>query len=559
MENIASEKYNYKKSKDFILDLLKIMEKNKEEDFKLLPEKLDYLIQASKDLGLSFVYLLLALKPKNSHKNLALFLLELYIDEIEKQKIENLFTIIIDSFNYIGPKDYLISNPIEDKFLKNIQDCDIMENLSETKTRKECTVIENLYSRIVSTIDKYYTYIGKNERLENDLTEILSQYQECRKDIDNLKDNKSIPNIKFNIDFFNDLIDIIDFNKLYKKNSFNREDSWNINNNSNDLSLSLVLNNSFSSSFSQHLETIPLKDRIFFKINETLSYGEDIEIEFKNYYFNKNCSLPNDLEKILKHSICGMLNNKGGRIFFGITDNKVVKGQQLNYNQRDQITLYLLNLTTKFYPNCKSSKISVHFIPIKDENQNFMNNLYVTKIIIKQGDTDKLYSVSNIDYESYMRLQGMVSHLKPEEIANEIHERKTKPKVSIPDDEFDDPKPEENLYESKIKKFEVYKVNDYFLELIAKENQNQRKENSEKDLIKIKIKNISEETPIDVLEVMFNEFNDLIEKKLLFKIGECSAGYAYLFTKTKESAKKIIDTFDGKDVYGKKIQLFIKK
>ncbi len=558
MENIASEKYNYKKSKDYIQDLFKIMEKNKEEDFKLLPEKLDYLIQASKDLGLSFVYLLMALKPKNSHKNMALFLLELYIDEIEKQKIENLFTIIIDSFNYIGPKDYLISNPIEDKFLKNIQDCDIMENLSETKTRKECTVIENLYSRIVSTIDKYYTYIGKDERLENDLTEILSQYNECRKDIDNLKDNKSIPNIKFNIDFFNDLIDIIDFNKLYKKNSFNREDSWNINNNSNDLSLSLVLNNSFSSSFSQHLETIPLKDRIFFKINETLSYGEDIEIEFKNYYF-KNCSLPNDLEKILKHSICGMLNNKGGRIFFGITDNKVVKGQQLNYNQRDQITLYLLNLTTKFYPNCKSSKISVHFIPIKDENQNFMNNLYVTKIIIKQGDTDKLYSVSNIDYESYMRLQGMVSHLKPEEIANEIHERKTKPKVSIPDDEFDDPKPEENLYESKIKKFEVYKVNDYFLELIAKENQNQRKENSEKDLIKIKIRNISEETPIDVLEAMFSEFNDILEKKLLFKIGECSAGYAYLFTKTKESAKKIIDTFDGKDVYGKKIQLFIKK
>lgn len=539
MESSPSEEYDYNKSKAYILDLLKKMEKNKEEDYKLLPEKLDYLIKASKDLGLPFIYLILALKTKKSQKNIGNFLISFYFDEIEKPKIEKLFYIIFDAFNYIGPKDYSNSNQIEKEFLENLSNFDIIENISENSQRPEGTLVENIYSKITSTVDKYKTYIGINVHEENDLKEIQIKYDECQKELKNLKDNKSIKNIKFIMDFFNDLLNSIDFNKLYKKSNIKEEDSLEDINN-NELSISHS-NKSFSQSFSEHIETVPLKQRKFFIINETLSYGEDIETEFKNYYFKDN-KLPSNLEKIIQNSICGMLNSKGGRIFIGITDEKVVKGIKLKYKQRDEVRLYLINLTSRFYPDCKTSKISVHYIPVKDDFQNILNNIYVIKIIIKQGDPDKLYSVSHTYYESYIRMQGMVSHLKAEVIAKEIYERITNPKKPIPDKEFEDPEPEENIGHFKKKKKHHEKKNN----------------NSGAKLVKIEIKNISEETPIDALEAMLYDYNNIIVDKDFFKNGECSAGYGYIYTKNKELAQVLINEYNNFELYGKKIQLSIK-
>ena len=566
MESISSEKYDYKQSKVYILDLLKILEKKKEEDFQLLSEKMDYLIQASKDLGLSFIYLLLAIKPKNSEKNLGYFLIQLFFDDIEKQKIGKLFNIIFDAFNYIGPKGYLISNPIEEEFLKNIIDLEFVEQISENKPRPEGTLIENLYYKIVSTIDKYNTYIGIDDHLENDIKEIQSQYDECQKEINNLKNNTSIQNIKFNVDFFNDLINIIDFNKLYKKKSNSNEEASSNKINNNEISLCDSLSKSFSESFSKHLEKMPLKQRKFFIINETLSFGEDIETEFKNYHFdNYNSSSKEDKEKmenIIKNTICAMLNNKGGRIYFGINDKKVVKGNKLDYKQRDELGPYLINLASNFYPDCKTSKISVHFIPIKNENQLFMNNLYVIKLIVKQGDTDKLYSLSKSDYISYKRMPGMVGmncHLTSEVIAKEIHDRITNPKKPIPDEEFDDPKPEENLNESKLKFNQGYKDYDYFGYNYNKNKNFKMKKKPEENLVKIKVKNISEETPYDTLEAIFSEYDDIIVKKRLPKNGEFSAGYGYLFTRTIEDANFLIKELEGYETFDEKMHLFIKK
>ena len=565
MESIFSEKYDYKQSKVYIHDLLKILEKKKEEDLLLLSEKIDYLIQASQELGLSFIYLLLRIKLKDSEKNIGSFLIQLFFDDIEKQKIEKLFNIIFDAFNYIGPKGYLISNPVEGEFLKNIIDLEFVEQISENKPRPECTLIENLYCKIVSTVDKYNTYISIDEHLEKDIKEIQSQYDECQKEINNLKNNTSIKNLKFNLDFFNDLINIIDFNKLYKKKSNSSEEASSNKINNNEISLSDSLNKSFSESFSKHLEKMPLKQRKFFIINETLSFGEDIETEFKNYRFNNFSSSSKEekekMENIIKNTICAMLNNKGGRIYFGINDKKVVKGNKLDYKQRDELGPYLINLTSNFYPDCKTSKISVHFIPIKNENQLFMNNLYVIKLIVKQGDTDKLYSISKSDYISYKRMPGMVgmnSHLTSEVIAKEITERRTNPKKPIREEDFDDPKPEENLNESKLKYNQGYKDYDYFGKNYNKNKNFKMKKNPEQNLVRIKVKNISEETPYDSLEAIFSEYDDIIVKKILPRNGEFSAGYGFLFTRTIENANFLIKELEGYETFDEKMHLFIK-
>ena len=55
--------------------------------------------------------------------------------------------------------------------------------------------------------------------------------------------------------------------------------------------------------------------------------GEDEFTEFKNYYLPLNQQKGEEL----KRQFCAFLNNKGGRLYLGINEQKIVKGVILNY------------------------------------------------------------------------------------------------------------------------------------------------------------------------------------------------------------------------------------
>ena len=166
-------------------------------------------------------------------------------------------------------------------------------------------------------------------------------------------------------------------------------------------------------------------------------------------------------------------------------------------------------------------------------------------MIIKQGDTDKLYSVSNKVYESYKRVQCLVSNLKPEVIANEIYKRKSNPEKPIPENQFIDPEPEENFYENEY----MYGENN--------KKRKRNKKNYKNELIAIKVKNINEETPVFLLDEVFNEDNNIIENTKFFENNGISLGYGYIYVRDKNSAYAIIDKYDNMNIYGKKIKLNI--
>ena len=513
--------YDYAKEKKGILDLLKSCEK----EMIILKDKLNYFIKASKDLGIPYIYLLIGLKSPKSKTNIVGFLFSLYFENIEMEKLEELFFLIFDAFFYECPDKYSITNPIEKDFLINIGKMDLMEEYTNESPRQNGNLIENIYFKIASTIELYDSYIVTTDNSEDDINKIISQYEDCKKEIKNLKNNKDILHLKYNLDFFNDLLKKVKLNKLDKKNendinnnNINDEDEDGDDGN-NDLSM--------SRSFSQHLEKMPLKERTFFILNETVNYGEDEEIVIKNYKFFKEKEeiFSNNCGEKIKKLICGLLNNKGGRIFFGINDENnenIVKGNKLSYKQRDELRLELLNLTTYFYPECKSSKISVHFMPIKDEDNNFLDR-YVTKIIVKQGDTEKLYSISDKKYESYKRIEGKNNQIKAKGIASEIYKRKKNPEKPLPDDEFIDPEPEKNFYEKHSKNSNEREHhhndnnnrNNYYENQKTKKKYNNRNRNN-KENIKIIVKNIDKEAPIFLLKDIFQEYKDLIVDSKFF-------------------------------------------
>ena len=233
-----------------------------------------------------------------------------------------------------------------------------------------------------------------------------------------------------------------------------------------------------------NVKNIPLKRRTFFYKDEELIFGEDLYIEFKNY------KIPFSSQNIeeIKKQICGFLNSKGGRIYIGIDDKKIIKGIQLDYKKLDETRNNIINYTFEFFPKCRTNKIEVLFIPIKSGNT-YIKNLYVIKIIIHQGDTNQLYSViEKGGFISYMRLSGQCANLTAQEIRDEIIHRNQYPEKAINDNEFKDPLPENpNLTKND---FNINQLNTLInsLNLLNVYNNNNNNNNNNKNYYKGKKK-----------------------------------------------------------------------
>ena len=110
------------------------------------------------------------------------------------------------------------------------------------------------------------------------------------------------------------------------------------------------------------------------------------------------------------------------------------------------------------------------FIPIKNENNFYIKNLYIIKIIIHQGDTNQLYSVTQKSFKSFLRKCGQCINLSAQEIRDEIIRRNYSPERKINETEFKDPEPENpeiSNFNYLLSQFEDLKINN-------KNNKNKR-------------------------------------------------------------------------------------
>lgn len=204
------------------------------------------------------------------------------------------------------------------------------------------------------------------------------------------------------------------------------------------------------------------RERTSFYFDEFIRIDEGMSIEYKNYRW----PLSSNLVDTLKQQICGFLNAQGGRIYIGITDEKIVKGTLIKRKKRDNLRNEIANFTCDFFPQCRTNKIEVVFIPVKNKkDETYLHNVWVIKIIVKQGDSDKLYSITNRGFISYMRMPGQCVQLSAMEIWEEILKRKMNPRVALDEKEFNDIQPEipiENKEENSEENFQVDSIFEKF-------------------------------------------------------------------------------------------------
>lgn len=148
-------------------------------------------------------------------------------------------------------------------------------------------------------------------------------------------------------------------------------------------------------------------------------FPEDIETEYKNYYF----PLDDKHRAILRKTICGFLNTNGGRIYIGIRDeDQCILGLELTTKEQDVIRLVIDDLLKEITPKPNPDECLTKFVPLKTEETNqFIPGCYVVKIIVKRGKLNDLYFTTN--GFTYERRFGKNQILEPHEFKKVIIER----------------------------------------------------------------------------------------------------------------------------------------
>ena len=468
----------------------------------------------------------------------------LYLQNDSSNK--NILINFINIFNFESSEKNPVDNLFEKLQYKEPFTCSILKS----QKRNNKTEIEILYDEITTLFSNIRIKINNKDKFDKE------NYNSCqysiKEKLDKIKkletENK-YP--KALIEYFQEKIEnlLFLFNKINKEqnrhNEIKTESLFKEQNNNSEFNIDEIL---------QKLRDIPLKNRTSFYKDEQLSQGEDEFTEFKNYYL----PLTEEKGNELKRQFCAFLNNKGGRLYLGINDQKIVKGVILDYKMRDELRNLLVNFTYDFYPKCRLDKIKVYFIPVKNMKDNkFINDLFVVKIIILQGDPFILYSMTNKGFNSAIRLQGQCANLTAEEITNEIIRRgkladsNKIENLNLINNQFNDPEPEIN-YENELDNKESSNS--------SEENINHHKEKNIKinnrDIFVVEVKNIDQN--LDIKDV-YDKFEDCgsIYKKFFSKNGK-SKGYGLLKFSNENMGISAIKKMNNLLIGGKRISLSVK-
>ena len=489
-----------------------------------------------KKFGLPFCDLM------SHYNNIFKYYISMYISN-KTDIIKNILITFIKVFNFKSytktPADALI------EVLKNYDnDFELIAN----EKRTEKNEIEEIYDTLNLpnlNEEKIKLLIKQINEVEKRNIYPISTIQYLKEKLDLIWGNsqkKNINNLIDSINNINNICNIIkslqNFNYLFFVNNMQINNN-NINNFRNGLNADEI----------NKLKEIPLKDRVYLYSEEDLNDEEDEYTEFKNY------TLPFSPEIIyeLKRQYCGFLNSHGGRIYIGINDLRIVKGLNLDNTQRDTIRKELVNYINDFYPECRTNKINVYFIPIKSKQTNqIINHLYVIKIIIMPGEPYHLYSLSNKGgFISTLRLPGQCINLTAEEIYTEIIKRGELLKRSDNNEENRNGDVKENIYEELNEN-----INESENEETDEKSDNTN--NKKKAIYVVKITNIDTSIKIKDINRFFNGCGSS-EQKFPAKEGR-STGFGEIIFSKKETAKKLIEKYNRIKLCGtKQITMKLKK
>lgn len=157
-----------------------------------------------------------------------------------------------------------------------------------------------------------------------------------------------------------------------------------------------------------------------YKLGEFVNFlEEDIEHEFKEI---KGSNPVDHIRSNVGEYITSFLNSNGGTIYYGISDNKEIKGVELNDKQKDQIRRSLVDAVVGISPDISPDNITSEFIEVYNDKIEKLSNTYVLEVnVSNQLDKKDIFLYKN---EIHLRANGVKKKLQGRQIVDYIR-RKT--------------------------------------------------------------------------------------------------------------------------------------
>jgi mRNA-degrading endonuclease toxin of MazEF toxin-antitoxin module len=169
---------------------------------------------------------------------------------------------------------------------------------------------------------------------------------------------------------------------------------------------------------------IPLSDEstkqsYIYKIDDKLDVLEDKEYEFKEIKGNNPKSSIGGNVAIYATSF---LNSNGGRILYGVTNDRIVKGFKATAEQIDEIRRVIYDSLRTIVPTLSADHYHIEFHPVYDKNLQVIEDLYILEVVVPPSrDKEAVYFHKGTDL--YIRVEGVKQHLKATEIVSFIRNK----------------------------------------------------------------------------------------------------------------------------------------
>jgi len=156
-----------------------------------------------------------------------------------------------------------------------------------------------------------------------------------------------------------------------------------------------------------------------YRLNEKIHLNEDYQCEFKEI---KGLSFKNAINSTISEYVASFLNSSGGSIYYGISDDGIIKGVNLDRHDIDEVNKLIYNNVANICPSISPDYFQIDYHPVYNEEDKIIDNLYVVQITVPLSPVKQnIYFIRGT--EIFIRVKGVKKKLQGTEIVTYIQKR----------------------------------------------------------------------------------------------------------------------------------------
>lgn len=157
---------------------------------------------------------------------------------------------------------------------------------------------------------------------------------------------------------------------------------------------------------------------ILFCIDDEFPYEECEFIELKEIKGSNPCSSIIANAEIYINAYLNSKLNETGRIFWGVTDKRIIKGVRLSYQDKDTIQKRIAEALSKAQPYISPDIYYIKFNPVSSQESEIVSDTYIIEIGITPYHSNRLFSTAKGDV--YIKTVGGKEKLTALQIQEQV-------------------------------------------------------------------------------------------------------------------------------------------